>query len=52
MEGLTFRVDRHGLAHICPAGWVTALCGTQGRHEVTRGVLCSRCLELATDKLA
>jgi hypothetical protein len=48
--GLVWRADaRGGVAHACHEGYATTLCGTQARHEVTRGALCPRCLELATE---
>lgn len=49
---ITFRLGTDGLAHACPAGWATALCGTQGRATVTAGTPCPRCLTLAADRLA
>ena len=41
-----------GLAHLCPIGWTTALCGAQGRRVVERGVACRRCLHLGAERLA
>jgi hypothetical protein len=48
---IVWRLDKRGVAHACPAGWATALCGAQGREEVDHGSPCPRCIELATDRL-
>lgn len=47
-----FRLDAWGIAHICRVGYVTALCGAQGRHRAERATPCPTCMELATIQLA
>jgi hypothetical protein len=48
--GITFRIGRDGLAHACPTGWVTALCGAQCTITTTTGVPHERCMQLAVEQ--
>lgn len=52
MNGLEFRMA-NGIAHICAPNLATALCGTNTRLLASeRAVPCTRCLSIATDRLA